>query len=145
MSVRPVTTFAATGTLYNFCAASARTICTDYNYNNNASYDLCPAGWRLPTGNTDGEFATLYANASYNTNAKMRASVANGGAAFALAGGFYKSTPENQGSSGYYWASTYYNSASMYYLLFKTSNVYPSNSGGRGNGISIRCILKATA
>ena len=134
----------AYGTSYNFCAASAGTICTSSS-SRNASYDLCPAGWRLPTSNTGGEFATLYANASYNTYDKMRASVANGGAAFALAGGFYKSTPENQGSSGYYWASTYYNSASMYYLLFKTSNVYPSNSGGRGNGISIRCILKATA
>ena len=134
----------AYGTLYNYCAASAGTICTSSN-SSDASYDLCPAGWRLPTSNTGGEFATLYANASYNTYDKMRASVANGGAAFALAGGFYKSTPENQGSSGYYWASTYYNSASMYYLLFKTSNVYPSNSGGRGNGISIRCILKATA
>ncbi|MBQ2659532.1 hypothetical protein IJF85_00960 [Candidatus Saccharibacteria bacterium] len=135
----------AYGTLYNFCAASARTICTDYNYNNNASYDLCPAGWRLPTGNTDGEFATLYANASYNTNAKMRASVANGGAAFALAGRFINSTPESQGKDGYYWSSTRNSNYSMYYLSLFTSSVSPSGYNVRSYGYSIRCILKATS
>ena len=134
----------AYGTLYNYCAASAGTICTSSN-SSDASYDLCPAGWRLPTSNTGGEFATLYANASYNTNAKMRASVANGGAAFALAGYFYNSTPTNQGSHGYYWSSTRYGNTSMYYLYLNTSNVVPSDYSNRRYGYSIRCILKATA
>ena len=135
----------AYGTLYNYCAASAGTICIDSN-SSNASYDLCPAGWRLPTSNTGGEFATLYGNASYNTNAKMRASVANGGAAFALAGRFYDSTPTDQGSGGYYWASTRYSNGYMYRLLLNTSSVNPSNANGyRYYGFSIRCILKATA
>ena len=131
----------AYGTLYNYCAASAGTICTSSN-SNNASYDLCPAGWRLPTSNTGGEFATLYGNASYNTNAKMRASVANGGAAFALAGYFYSSTPKDQGSGGYYWSSTRNSNTGMYDLYLDTSSVTPSNYINRGNGYSIRCILE---
>ena len=134
----------AYGTLYNYCAASAGTICTSTNYSN-ASYDLCPAGWRLPTGNTGGEFATLYANASYNTPSKMRASVANGGAAFAIAGGFYTNTPSTQGSISRYWSSTCFNPVSMYDLYVGTSYVEPDNSYTRSYGYSIRCILKATA
>ena len=134
----------AYGTLYNYCAASAGTICTT-SYSSNASYDLCPSGWRLPTGNTGGEFATLYANASYNTYAKMRASVANGGAAFALAGYFSSSTPTTQGSYGFYWSSTRSNNANMYILYLDTSIVYPSSNTNRSYGSSIRCILKATA
>ena len=129
----------AYGTLYNYCAASAGTICTDTNPSN-ASYDLCPAGWRLPTSNTGGEFATLYANAYYNTNAKMRASVANGGAAFALAGYFYNSTPAGQGG-GYYWSSTRYDNARMSHLYLNTSSVAPSYFNSRSGGYSIRCIL----
>ena len=130
----------AYGTLYNYCAASAGTICTTSN-SSNASSDLCPAGWRLPTGNTGGEFATLYANASYNTLAKMRASVANGGAAFALAGIFANRTPENQGSHGYYWSSTRFNNADIYYLYLYTSYINPSDHANLNLGFSIRCIL----
>ena len=134
----------AYGTLYNYCAASAGTICTDSN-SSNASYDLCPAGWRLPTSDTGGEFATLYAKASYNTNAKMRKSVANGGAAFALAGIFRSSAPTGQGSRGTYWSSTRGNNAGMYVLYLDTSYIDPSNNDSRLFGYSIRCILKATA
>ncbi|MBQ3263872.1 hypothetical protein IJH06_02070 [Candidatus Saccharibacteria bacterium] len=133
----------AYGTLYNYCAASAGTICTSSN-SNNASSDLCPAGWRLPTSNFEGEFATLYGNVSYNTYDKMRASVANGGAAFALAGYFYKSTPTGQGSYGAYWSSTRFNSTHMHRLYLSTSDVDPSNNAYRYYGYSIRCILKDT-
>ena len=130
----------AYGTLYNYCAASAGTICTSSN-SSNAAYDLCPAGWRLPTRN---EFTTLYSNASYNTNAKMRASIANGGAAFALAG-FCDSTPASQGSEGFYWSSTRYDSTIMYGLHLTTSGVNQSGVYRRLTGSSIRCVLKATA
>ena len=131
------------GTLYNYCAASAGTYCTDpASGPGNESADICPKGWRLPTDNTGGEFATLYANASYNTNAKMRASVANGGAAFALAGNFLSSTPTNQGKFGFYWSSTRYSNSVMYYLDLNTSDVYPSSINDRNRGYSIRCILE---
>ena len=134
----------AYGTLYNYCAASAGTICESSNFSN-ASYDLCPAGWRLPTGNSGGEFATLHANASYNTLDKMRASVANGGAAFTLAGRFYNSAPTGRGSYGYYWSSTRYDTINMHDLYLNTSSANPSNGSNRYYGSSIRCILKATA
>ena len=131
----------AYGTLYNYCAASAGTICTDSN-SSDATYDICPKGWRLPTGGSSGEFQALYNNSSYNSNAKMRASIANGGAAFALAGSFYGSTAGNQGSTGFYWSSTRSNDTSMYFLRLYTAYVDPAVSISRSNGISIRCIIK---
>ena len=129
------------GTLYNFCATSAGTICSPaYENNDDATSDLCPAGWRLPTGNTTGEFQALYNLTDYNTYAKMRAVVTDGGAAFALAGYFYSSTPTYQTSSGYYWSSTRYNGLDMYFLHLNTSSVYPVSNGNRTSGYAIRCV-----
>ena len=123
------------GTLYNYYAASAGTISGSSN-SSNAAYDICPAGWRLPIGGSSGEFQALYAKGS------MRAPIANGGAAFALAGYFYNSTPTDQGSSGDYWSSTRDGNTSMYRLSLYTSGVYPAGSGIRSDGHAIRCVVK---
>ena len=129
------------GTLYNFYAASAGTISGDVNYNN-ASYDICPAGWRLPTGGPAGEFDTLYTH--YNSSALMRASVANGGAAFAAAGRFWEGANSLEGSNGYYWASNRSTDTYMYDLMFfgYNTSIYPLSNNYRSLGFSIRCILK---
>ena len=129
----------AYGTLYNYYAASAGTISGSSN-SNNASYDICPAGWRLPTGGSSGEFKALYSQ--YNSNALMRASIENSGAAFALAGYFYNAAPADQGSVGYYWSSTRGNATSMYSLYLNTSSVYPADSYYRYIGSAIRCVLE---
>ena len=129
------------GTLYNYCMASAETIC-DASYSPAATYDICPKGWRLPTGGDSGEFKALYNNSNYNTSAKIRAPLSQGGAAFASAGSFYESEPTGQGGSGTYWSSTDYDSWSMYVLSFNNVNVYPTYHEGKVRGYSIRCILK---
>ena len=129
----------AYGTLYNYYAASAGTISGSSN-SSNAQYDICPAGWRLPTGGSSGEFQALYAE--YNSNALMRASIKNSGAAFALAGGFHSAAPAVQGSIGYYWSSTRNDDTYMYDLVLYTSNVDPASRGYRGSGLAIRCVLK---
>ena len=129
------------GTLYNYCAASAGTICAETDYNeSDATSDICPAGWRLPTGGDSGEFKALYSLSDYNSQSKMRASIANGGAAFTLAGEFGSYTPNEQGSYGYYWSSTRRSGATMYRFDITTSYAY-SNSNSRTYGISVRCIL----
>ena len=129
----------AYGTLYNYYAASAGTISGSSN-SNNASYDICPAGWRLPTGGSSGEFQALYAK--YNSNALMRASIENSGAAFAIAGYFYSAAPASQGSDGGYWSSTRRDDTSMYDLRLNTSNVNPADYSSRRRGYAIRCVLK---
>ena len=124
------------GTLYNYYAATAGT----FSNNNDAVYDICPAGWRLPTGGNSGEFLALYSQ--YNTNALLRASIANGGASFALAGNFEGSNPKNNDEYGFYWSSTTYSSSYKYYLYFDKSSVNPVYSNMAGSGYSIRCIAK---
>ncbi len=134
------TTGTAYGTLYNYFAASAGTV-SGSAYSNDATYDICPAGWRMPTGGTNGEFSTLYSNASYNTAAKIRASVSENGAAFALVGRFYNAAPSSQGTMGYYWSKTRKSDTAMNSVRLSSSYFFATDSAGRNSGYAIRCIL----
>ena len=127
------------GTLYNYFAASAGTISGNSN-SNDAVYDICPAGWRLPTGGSTGEFANLYSY--YNSNALMRAPIGSG-AAFALAGMINAASGvvQGQGSNGLYWSSTRNDNTKMYRLFVSTSSVNPGGNYARTVGYSVRCIL----
>lgn len=130
----------AYGTLYNYYAATAGTIAGEYNNDSN-TYDICPAGWRLPTGGNSGELRNLYNNESYNTASKMRKSVTNGGAAFALAGYFDNDTHYNKTYNGYYWSSVggYLQDGGV--MSISSSTVSPASRLTRNKGASIRCIL----
>ena len=134
------------GTVYNYCATTAGTICTQYNYID-ATYDICPAGWRLPKGGdtsgTTNEFNNLYTNLSYNTNAKLRAPVSEDGAAFARAGSYGSDRLSYQGFDGRYWSSTRSSSQYMSGLYIGASSVSPNaTTSNRYDTHSIRCILK---
>ena len=124
------------GIYYNYCAASANTICSDSN-SSNASYDICPVGWKLPAGDTgSGSFYYLY-NTGYSSN------VANFQAALStpLSGNVYGGSANDQGSRGKWWSSTRISSTSMCGLYVDASNVYPQSDYSRNYGYSIRCIL----
>lgn len=134
------------GSLYNYCAVSAGTICSEEN-KADAMSDICPAGWRLPIGGASGDFQNLYSQPAYDTGDKMRASIADGGAAFALAGDFASSVakPILQGSIGFYWSSTQYDDTYMHALAVApsyASYIYPAAKYVRTSGFSVRCILK---
>ena len=128
------------GGYYNYCAASAGSYC----YGNGTSYgtssgdateSICPKGWRLPTGNTSGEYQALYNNSNYNTYANYRAALH-----LPLSGSFINGSPSNQGSNGYFWSSTRRNNNYMYGLYLNTSNIDPGYSYYRYFGYSVRCV-----
>ena len=128
------------GTLYNYYAASAGTITGNSNANH-AQYDICPAGWRLPTGGEYGEFQTLYQQ--YNSSASMRAPIANGGAAFTLAGRFKDSVPYDQNANGSYWSSSAFDSTGRKILYSNSAWIDPISSYyNRYMASSIRCVTK---
>ncbi|MBQ7201790.1 InlB B-repeat-containing protein [Candidatus Saccharibacteria bacterium] len=128
------------GTLYNYHAASAGTISGGSN-SVNASYDICPAGWRLPTGGSSGDSQALYDQ--YNFNALMRAPITDNGAAFALAGSFYNAAPVEQGYDGGYWSSTMSGIVGMRSLsVDEQGHAYPNTSVMRSSGLAIRCVAK---
>ena len=137
------------GVYYNYCAASAGSYCynsgtpssdPDTSTLQDAKYDLCPAGWRMPTSTTNGEYQALYTAYSSNaTNFRNALSTP-------LSGSFYDGSAHSQGSAGYFWSSTYYNGYNglfVYDLNVNSSNVGPSEFGGRTLGDSLRCILSS--
>ena len=132
------------GVYYNYCAASAGTYCYSSYSSSDVTADVCPAGWRLPTGgqvNTSvtpnqGEFQTLYDTyGNYNNNFSIALSTP-------LSGNFYSDYAGYLGRNGNWWSSTLSYSTYMYNLRIDGSGVDPKNYNGRDYGYSIRCILK---
>ncbi len=124
------------GVYYNYCAASTGSYCYDrYEGIGNAQYDLCPAGWRMPTSNSSGEYQALYA--AYSSDATSFKNALS----TPFSGGFDDGSAFSQGSNSVFWSSTYYNGNYMYLLAVRSSNVYPAGSDFRDAGYSLRCLL----
>ena len=127
------------GIYYNFCAASAGSYCFSGNSNGNASEDICPKGWRMPTGTDSGEYATLTSsNYGYNPHALYRAALR------LPLSGYVKDLPDGQGETGYFWSSTRNDNSWMHYLYIDAAGrsfAYSHYNTARGNGLSIRCIF----
>ena len=150
------------GYLYNWYAATAGTGTYDTSTSGtNVSGSICPTGWRLPSGLSDGSTATgdgtsftaadfPVLNASMNAGSLTTGSVSSSyyaGWQFAGAwSGVFSGNRSNgfdgQGSGGHYWSSTDYPSASARRLYFDSSRVYPGNDlGNKYYGYAIRCVL----
>ena len=132
------------GYLYNWCAAMGVQTTTSACANAltpapSPSVSICPANWRLPTGEpTTGEF-TLLNNAINggltNTDAGLRASW------LAQLGGYWGGTGFNgPGVGGTYWSATQYSATNAHYLYFNSSIVYPSSHDIKVYGYSVRCV-----
>ena len=126
-----------TGVYYNYCAATAGTYC--YNSDSgigDAQYDVCPKGWRMPTGGSSGEYQALYtAYSSNDSNFRVALSTP-------LSGYYNNSSVSSRGSYGHFWSSTRYSGNRMHRLRVSSSSVDPADSNTRSFGYSVRCILK---
>ncbi len=123
------------GVYYNYCAASAGTYCVDSDSGSgNATSDICPKGWRLPTGGSSGEFQALYT--AYSSSASAMALALR----TPLSGRFYDGQARDQGSLGYFWSSTYRSASGMYDLYVDASGVDPQDPYYRFYGFSVRCV-----
>ena len=124
------------GVYYNFCAASAGSYCyPSSSSTGNATEDLCPAGWRMPTGGDSGEYKALYA--AYNSDAASFLSALSA----PLSGYFNDGSARGQGTDGLFWTSTRNDDLSMYNLYAFSSDVYPTLVDDRNDGISMTCLL----
>jgi len=121
------------GNHYNYCAATAGTICGSTTVE--ATYDICPKGWRLPTAYeqrdalTNGIWQTWVTN--YPTSFNVVAS-----------GGMSASGPLGDPNTiGYWWSSTASNTTRRYNLYYSTSDGLRSgSSNSRYYGYSVRCV-----
>ena len=136
---------AKVGIYYNYCAASASTYCYEGGQGVDvpdtlidASQDICPANWRMPTGGDSGEYYTLsqmYGSDATDTNSLQY------NLSTSLSGYYVSSSAGNQGSFGEWWSSTYYNSDSMYHLHVVPTNVSPHGIDNSNYGLSMRCLI----
>lgn len=122
------------GGYYNYCAATAGTICQSSTMTK-ATYDICPKGWRLPT---------LAEQTSITGTSQDSWSTTNVTAFNAVAAGYYFSgSPSISGTYGYWWSSTAYSTTFRYILRYNTSSgLYSGNDASRNSGSSVRCVLK---
>ncbi|MBR2831149.1 hypothetical protein IKE83_02205, partial [Candidatus Saccharibacteria bacterium] len=133
------------GVYYNYCAASAGTIC-DASNSNNAQYDICPKGWRLPTDGSDAntsEFRSLANNLGNVTSGNLAGDAyRNFKAAFhaGLSGTFSNGSVQSQTGSVFFWSSTRGSYNSMYFLYLNAATVFPQDSYRRFDGQSVRCV-----
>ncbi len=110
------------GGYYNYCAASAGTVCSQTQAN--ADQDICPKGWRLPT-RAEQEGITSYTSAFSPV----------------LSGRYFRGTLLNTGSNGNWWSATAVDSSLQYFLYYNGSSLYTIDSDGdRHHGFSVRCI-----
>ncbi|MCL2038739.1 hypothetical protein FWG86_02475 [Candidatus Saccharibacteria bacterium] len=132
------------GYLYNWCAAMGNQpdACqTSTAAQPDPNISVCPAGWRLPTGDpTTGEFTTLVDQLGWTSGAPTPL-LTNG--LYMYAGYFWNGSFNDQGSSGSYWSSTVTNAANAFYLTFVTGGVNPAGSNSKGYGLSVRCVSDA--
>ncbi len=135
------------GVYYNYCAASAGSYCYGSNgtsagtSSGNATEDLCPAGWRMPTGNTADEYDVLLSDYYTDTTASNTGSYQDA-LSTPLSGHFYDGSATGQGNYGTFWSSTRYNKFSMYGLSVNSSTVGPTGYYYRWYGRSMRCLLQ---
>ena len=108
------------GGYYNYCAASAGTVCSRPQAN--ATQDICPKGWRLPTFN-EMSGITGYASAFSPV----------------LSGNYYNGTLVGTGSHGVWWSATAYSSISQYRLYYDGSSL-DTGENSKPRGFSVRCI-----
>jgi len=95
---------------------------------------ICPRGWRLPTGGSDGEFQALYN--LYGTSSAMQSLPAN----FLMSGHMIHNNSINHGAAGNYWTSNSNTNNEAYILVFAGSNVYAADHSTKNNGFTMRCI-----
>ncbi len=124
------------GWLYNYCAATAGTICNDPadGKTTEAQYDICPAGWRLPT-NDEQQSLTPNGVQTWDKTYKDAFSPI-------AAGNIWEGTYYNFGTYGYWWSSTAAGANNRYYLDYGSSEaaLYSGYSLNRGYGFSVRCV-----
>ena len=121
--IEPQTTIssnASYGGYYNYCAASAGTVCNDTT-EQDATQDICPKGWRLPTYNEQSGI-TSYTSAFSP-----------------VLSGYYINGALGTGSGGFWWSATAFSNGSQYFLYYNNGSSY-TDSILKHLGFSVRCI-----
>ena len=130
------------GMMYGWYAATAG----NGNYSmasGNVAGDICPAGWRLPTSGTNGEFTALTRAVGGSTTAAINANMLSFPNNFIYSGDYNYNTSGGRGSYGRYWSATSNTNIKAYRLgVDPSKGVTPSNTWNKWDAFAVRCIVK---
>lgn len=136
------------GYLYNWPAATAGETIETKPTGSVASYSICPAGWRLPTGNTGGDFSALDiafgGTGAYSSGGPSSSSWLYAGPFKGVFSGYRSSSFGGQGTYGHLWSSSAHssNANNAFNATFVSSTVYAgTNNTNRNTGYGVRCLL----
>ena len=125
------------GTYYNYCAASAGSYCPAGGAAAGpVNQDICPKGWRMPSGGPGGEYQVIYD--AYGNNYTNFRTVLH----LPLSGNYDSAQVYNQGSQGFWWSSTFLDGNRMSTLSSSTSRIAAQYYNDRNRGFSVRCVAK---
>ena len=149
------------GVYYNYCAASIGTYCEYYgtpidkpNTAIDVEYDICPIGWRMPTGGSNDSQSTYYTDFDGGEYQTLRSAYPanNGGDKYyvgfrkvfhlPLSGHAVGNDPREQGYSGFFWSATNKSNAAMYVLRATIYDIASTAYENRVDLMSMRCIAK---
>lgn len=126
------------GAWYNYYAATAGTISTNSN-TNEATNDICPTAWHLPSGPNTTEGTDL--NRLIDNTTSGWQSATTGAIAFgAINGGIYNYNTHYNYYLGGWWSSTAIDVGSRSYLYYDSSKFSGSHTMQRFQGFYIRCV-----
>ena len=142
------------GVLYNYCAISAGTYCYGNGTNKTnipatdlkpaSLYDLdgdiCPAGWRMPTGNMAGDLYSLYNYYSYRDASSPNSLQYKTSIPFVgnFISGKLNTDPTYQGAI---WTATRDAISNPQEFLVRQNSIVMSNSLTHNYAMATRCIL----
>lgn len=110
------------GGYYNYCAASAGTVCSSSS-EQDATQDICPKGWRLPTLNEMNGIRSYVSAFSP-----------------VYSGNYRNGTLYYTGSDGSWWSATTFDGSDRYILSYNSYGRLRTFDGSKGDGYSVRCI-----
>ncbi|MBQ2695442.1 hypothetical protein IJG04_02270 [Candidatus Saccharibacteria bacterium] len=112
------------GAWYNYCSASAGTVCSQTQLD--ASEDICPSGWHLP---------------SYNTSPGSISGITSYSSAFSpIYGGYYYNGLLNSATTYGRWWSATASSANGQYNLYYYNGSLNTNYNNKRLGHYVRCV-----
>ena len=109
----------------------------------NVTGDICPAGWRLPTGDTSGEYVSLVnaltGSSAAETNNNLLAFPNN----FVYSGDYNYNTSGGRGTYGRYWSATPNGKTKAFRLGISIADgATPAGSWNKWDAFAVRCILR---
>ena len=128
------------GALYSFYTATAGWGTTSVT-SGNSPKDICPKGWRMPTGGGNGEYMALMTDYYPGTHYADQTPFANE-LGYILSGSIDYSTLSAQGERGFYWTSTAYSANNANFFYISKSNINPNNDFAKYYGYAVRCVAK---